>query len=122
MIKVGKNNNYNVLKSELFVENEYLLGKYKLWKNTAMLEPHLCYTKNFGDEEDFEFCSYNSIWIGFNLLKNTLSLNCSSYGGLCGFVFSEEDLNSKELSKVDRECMEFAINLIKELKENEIIE
>ena len=42
----------------------------------------------------------------------------------CGFVFSESDLKKKDLtlSKNDIECMEFTINLIKELKDNRIIE
>lgn len=125
MIKVTKENKYKVLKPELFQEGETLLGKYPLfWTNTAMTPTHICFVKSFGTKDDITFGTSNTTWLGFNPETNELKLHCTSYGGLAGFVFSEEDLKRKDLSlsKNDIECMEFTINLIKELKDNGIIE
>lgn len=125
MIKVAKENIYKVLKPELFEEGETLLGKYPLfWVNTSMKPTHICFVKTFGQDDDFKFGYYNTTWFGFNPETNELKLHCTSYGGLAGFVFNEEDLKRKDLSlsKNDRECMEFTINMIKELQEKGIIE
>lgn len=124
MIKVAKENKYKVLKPELFQEGETFLGKYPLWKNTAMTPTHLCFIKSFGTKDDIRFGTSNSTWFGFNPETNELKLHCTSYGGMTGFVFNEKDLRRKDLtlSKNDIDCMEFTINLIKELKDNGIIE
>ena len=125
MIKVAKENKYKVLKPELFEEGETLLGKYPLfWTNTSMTPTHICFVKTFGQEDDLKFGNYNTTWLGFNPEANELKLHCTSYGGLAGFVFNEEDLKRTDLSlsKNDRECMEFTINMIKELQEKGIIE
>lgn len=122
MIEVTKENKYKVLKPELFKEGETLLGKYPLWENTAMSPTHLCFIKSFGTEEDNRYGTSNSTWFGFNPEANELKLHCTSYGGMAGFVFSEENLKDKSLLDIDKECMEFTINLIKELKDNGIVE
>ena len=124
MIKVAKENKYKVLKPELFKDGEALLDKYPLWLNPNMHPHHLCFVKDFGDKDDIVYGTSNTTWLGFNPEANELKLHCTSYGGMCGFVFSEEDLKKKDLtlSKNDIECMEFTINLIKELKDNGIIE
>ena len=124
MIKVTRENKYKVLKPELFKDGEVLLDKYPLWKNTAIYPYRICFVKDFGDKDDIIYATFNTTWFGFELETNELKLHCTSLGGLCGFVFSEEDLKRKDLtlSKNDIECMEFTINLIKELKDNGIIE
>lgn len=125
MIEIKKENTYKVLKPELFKEGESLLDKYPLfWTNTAMTPTHLCFIKSFGSKDDIRFGTSNSTWMGFNPETNELKLHCTSYGGMAGFVFSEEDFKRKDLSLSpnDIECMGFTINLIKELKNNGIIE
>lgn len=122
MIEVTKENTYKVLKPELFKDGEVLLDKYPLWKNTSIYPYRICFVKDFGDKDDIIYATFNTTWFGFELETNELKLHCTSLGGLCGFVFSEEDLNDEDLLDIDRECMEFTINLIKELKDNGIIE
>lgn len=122
MIEVAKENKYKVLKPELFKDGEVLLDKYNLWKNAAMQPTHLCFIKSFGTKDDLRYGTINCTWFGFNPEANELKLHCTSYGGMCGFTFNEEDLNDEDLLDIDRECMEFTINLIKELKDNGIIE
>ncbi|MDU1176306.1 MAG: hypothetical protein E6987_01735 [Peptoniphilus harei] len=125
MIKVTKENKYKVLKPELFKEGETLLGKYPLfWTNTAMTPTHICFVKSFGTKDDIVFGTSNTTWLGFNPESNELKLHCTSYGGLAGFVFSEEDLKRKDLSlsKNDIDCMKFTITLIENLQEQGIIE
>lgn len=124
MIKVTNENKYKVLKPELFQDGEVLLDKYPLWKNMAM-HPHcLCFVKDFGTKDDITYGTSNTTWFGFNPETNELRLHCTSYGGMCGFVFSEEDLKRKDLtlSKNDVNCMEFTIKLIKNLQEQGIVE
>lgn len=124
MIEIQKENKYKVLKPEVFLKDKKLLGKYTLWENTAMHPKHLCFVKGFGTSDDRFYGTDTSVWFGFNPETKELKLHCSSYGGMCGFVFDEETLKSNDLtlSKNDKECMEFTINLIKELQDNGIIE
>lgn len=122
MIKIKKENNFNVLKPELFKAGEKLLGKYELYINNALEKGTLCFYKSFGTKEDFEYGSYNSMFMAYFSKKQRLNLHCSSYGGMCGFTFDEDTLNDKNLSKIDRDCIEFTINFIKELIDNGVIE
>ena len=122
MIKVEKDNYYKVLKPESFEDGTKLLGKYDLWLNTAMEDNHICFSKSFGTKEDFEFCAHNSTWCGYNPKTNILELYCSSYGGMCGFVFDETHLSDTRIQGIDRECIKFTINFIKELRDEGIIE
>ena len=124
MIKVTNENKYKVLKPELFQDGEVLLDKYPLWENNAMTPTHLCFIKGFGTKEDNRYGTSNTTWFGFNPKTNELKLHCTSYGGMAGFVFDEEDLKRKDLtlSKNDIECMEFTIKMIKELQEQGIVE
>ena len=89
------------------------------------MHPHcLCFVKDFGTKDDITYGTSNTTWFGFNPETNELNLHCTSYGGMCGFVFSEEDLKRKDLSlsKNDIDCMEFTIKLIKNLQEQGIVE
>lgn len=113
---------YKVIKPELFIADIKLLGKYKLWENRAMNPTHICHSKTFGTKEDFEYMSYNSFWCGFNTKNYELRIKCSSYGGMCGFEFTREHLENPDLSKIDRNCMEYTFNFIDDLKENGIVE
>ena len=122
MIEIKNKNKYKVLKPEEFKAGNKLLGKYKLYENTAMTPTHICYLKSFGDKDDIKYGSHNSMWLGFNPNTKELRLSCSSYGGMCGFIFNEEDLKEKDLSEKDRDCMEFTISFVKELIENKIAE
>lgn len=124
MIKVTRENKYKVLKPELFKDGEVLLDKYQLWKNKNIFPYRICFVKSFGDKDDIIYGTSNTTWFGFNPETNKLKLHCTSSGGMCGFTFSEEDLKRKDLtlSKNDIECMEFTIQLIKNLKEKGIIE
>ena len=121
IIRVEKNNIYKVLKPELFNEGTKLLGKYSLWLNTAMTPHHICFIKDFGTKADIKYGTSNSLWFGYNPESQTLSLYCNAYGGMCWFVFNENDLIDQP-EGIDRDCMEFTISLIKELQENGIIE
>ena len=122
MIKIKEKNRYKVLKPEEFKAGNKLLGEYELWENNSMVPAHICFLKSFGDKDDLKYGNYNSMWLGFNTRTKALHLYCSSYGGMCGFIFSEKDLERKDLSDIDIECMEFTINLVKELNDNGIIE
>ena len=112
---------YKVLKPELFIPETKLLGKYKLWENSSTVPVKICHSKDFGTKEDFEYMSYNSFWFGFNTENHDLVIDCSSYGGMCGFKFTREDLNNKDLSKIDKDCMIYTFNLIDDLIANRII-
>ncbi|MDU4378125.1 MAG: hypothetical protein E7I57_01615 [Anaerococcus vaginalis] len=112
---------YKVLKPELFIPETKLLGKYKLWENRAMDPTHICHSKTFGTKEDFEYMSYNSFWCGFNTKNYELRIECSSYGGMCGFEFDRKDLENPDLSKIDMDCMEYYFNFIDELLKEKII-
>lgn len=121
MIEIKENNTYKVLKPELFIPNIKLLGKYQLWRNTAVTPNLICFLKDFHSYDDDGFEHENSVWFGFNPLKNTLELDCSSMGGMCGLVFSE-DTADKEKNPLNEECMNFTIKLIKNLIDNGVIE
>lgn len=124
MIEVKDKNIYKVLKPEIFKEGEKLLGKYQLWKNTAVTPTRLCFIKSFGTIDDRKYGTSNTTWFGFNPKTNELSLHCTSCGDMTGFIFSEKDLQHKDLtlSENDIDCMEFTIKMIKELQEQGIIE
>lgn len=123
MIEIKKENTFKVLKPELFNEGEALLDKYPLfWTNTAMTPTHLCFIKSFGSKDDMRFGTFNSTWFGFNPETNELKLHCSSYGGMAGFIFTEESLKDKSLSSIDRECIRFTLNLLRELEQEGVIE
>lgn len=124
MIKVTKENKYKVLKPELFKDGEVLLDKYPLWENTAVYPYRICFVEDFGDKDDITYGTAKTTWLGFEPETNELKLHCTSFGGMCGFEFSEEDLKRKDLSlsKNDIDCMEFTIKLIKNLQEQGIIE
>lgn len=112
---------YKVLKPELFIADTKLLGKYDLWENNALNPTHICHIKSFGSKKDVEFGMNNHFWMGFNTEDNTLKTQCDSYGGMCGFEFTKEDLKIKGLSKNDRDCMEYTFKFIDDLKENGVI-
>ncbi len=123
MIEIKKENTYKVLKPELFKEGESLLDKYPLfWTNTAMTPTHLCFIKTFGSKDDVLFGTYNSTWLGFNPEANELKLHCTSYGGMAGFVFTEESLKDKDLNNTDKHCIGFTLNLLRELEQEGVIE
>ena len=122
MIEIKKENIYKVLKPELFNEGEALLDKYPLfWTNTAMTPTHLCFIKSFGSKDDMTFGTYNSTWFGFNPETNELKLHCTSYGGLAGFVFTEESLKNKDLNNNDKQCIGFTLNLLRDLEQEGVI-
>lgn len=112
---------YKVLKPELFIAETKLLGKYELWENTAMSPTHICHSKTFGSKEDIYFGCENSFWSGFNIENHEIRIECSSYGGMCGFEFTREHLENPDLSKIDRDCMEYYFNFIDELLKEKII-
>lgn len=122
MIKIKKQNYFDVLKPELLKAGEKLLGKYELYNNNALEKGTLRFCKSFGTKEAFEYGSYNSMYMTYFTKTRKLNLHCSSYGGMCGFTFDEDDLKDKNLPKSDRECIEFTINFIKELIKNGVIE
>lgn len=121
MIEIKENNIYKVLKPELFVPETKLLGKYHLWLNTAMDPNLICFLKDFHSYDSNEYDHGNSVWFGFDPTNNTLELDCSSMGGMCGLVFSEDDAKT-EKNPLDKECMNFTIKLVKNLIDNGIIE
>ena len=98
---------YKVLKPELFMAETLLLDKYKLWNNDAYSPALICHSKVFGSKDDIFFGSENSLWFGFDPETNKLTVECSSYGGMCGFEFDRKDLENPDLSKIDRDCMEY---------------
>ncbi|MFR9276520.1 MAG: hypothetical protein ACLVK5_00235 [Peptoniphilus senegalensis] len=123
MIEIKKENTFKVLKPELFNEGEALLNKYPLfWTNTAMTPTHLCFIKSFGSKDDMRFGTFNSTWFGFNPETNELKLHCTSYGGLAGFVFTEESLKNKDLNNNDKQCIGFTLNLLRDLEQEGVIE
>ena len=112
---------YKVLKPELFKAYTKLLGKYKLWENNPMNPTHIWHYKTFGTKEDVYFGTENSFWCGFNTKNCELRIECSSFGGMCGFEFTREHLENPDLSKIDRDCMEYYFNFIDELLKEKII-
>lgn len=111
-----------VLKPELFIKDTELLGKYKLWEINSMNPINIIHSKGFGTKDDFKYMSYNSFWCGFDTKNHELRIECSSYGGMCGFEFDRKDLENPNLSKIDRDCMEYYFKFIDDLKANGIIE
>lgn len=114
MIEISDRNIYEVLRPDLFIPGTKLLGKHQLWRNTATDPQMICFRKDFHSYDSDGFDHGNDVWFGFNPEEKTLELHCSSYGGMCGFVFSEDDLKDKH-TDLDRQCMGFAINLVKAL-------
>lgn len=112
---------YKVLKPELFIADTKLLGKYKLCENISMNPTNIWHFKTFGTKEDFEHISYNSFWCEFNVKNHELRIRCSSFGGMYKFEFDRKDLENPDLSKIDRDCMEYYFNFIDDLKENGVI-
>lgn len=51
--------------------------------------------RGYGDKESYRFWSNNSLIAILN--DDTLKLLLSSYGGICGFEFEEDDLFSKKI-------------------------
>lgn len=113
---------FKVLRPELFIPETDLLGKYNLWENTAMSPIHICHLKDFGTEKDKEFLTNNTFWAGFNTRFHTLRISCYSFGGMCGFEFTRDNLKDEDLSGIDRECIEYTYKFIDDLKENGVIE
>lgn len=112
---------YKILKPELFIAETKLLGKYTLWENEALNPNYICHSKTFGTKEDYEYMSYNSFWCGFNTKNHELRIECSSYGGMCGFEFDKKHLESPDLSKIDRDCIVYTFKFIEDLMENGVI-
>lgn len=121
MIEIKENNTYKVLKPELFVPGTKLLGEYQLWKNNAVTPNLVCFREDFHSYDSNGYDHGSCVWFGFNPIKNTLELDCSSMGGMCGLVFTEYDAK-KENNPFDKECMNFTIKLVKDLIDNGIIE
>lgn len=113
---------YKVLKSELFIADTKLLGKYKLWENKALNPTHICHSKAFGTKEDIEYATSNHFWCGFNVENHELRIECSSYGGMCGFEFTRDTLKEEVLSDIDRDCIEYTFSFIDNLKKEGVIE
>lgn len=112
---------YRVLKPELFVPDTKLLGKYNLLEDKIMNPTHICHSKTFGSKEDIYCCADNKFWCGFNVENHELRIECRSFGGRCRFEFDRSDLENSDLSKIDRECIEYTFNFIDDLKENGVI-
>lgn len=113
---------FKVLKPESFIPDTKLLGKYNLWKNTAMKPTHICHSEGFGDKDDMFFGTDNSFWAGFNTETKELEIECLAYGGMCGFEFTRETLKLEDLPDLDKECIEYTYKFIDDLKENGVIE
>lgn len=113
---------YKVLKPELFIKDTKLLSKYDLWENPAMTPTHICHIKSFGSDDDKKYGTSNTFWFGFNPKTNKLEIKCDSYGGMCDFNFTRKDLKRLDLSKIDKECIEYTYELIDTLIKNGIIE
>lgn len=112
---------YKVLKPELFIAETKLLGKYKLWENKPINPTQIWHFKTFGTKEDFKYRSYNSFWCELNVKNHELRIRCSSFGGMYRFEFDRKDLENPNLSKIDRDCMEYYFNFIDELLKEKII-
>jgi NTP pyrophosphatase (non-canonical NTP hydrolase) len=112
---------YRVLKPELFVADTKLLRKYDLLEDKIMNPTHICHSKTFGSKEDIYYCADNKFWCGFNVENHELRIECRSFGGKRRFEFDRSDLENSDLSKIDRECIEYTFNFIHDLKENGVI-
>lgn len=112
---------YRVLKPQLFVADTKLLKKYDLLEDKIMNPTHICHSKTFGSKEDIYYCADNKFWCGFNVENHELRIECRSFGGRCRFEFDRSDLENSDLSKIDRECIEYTFNFIDDLKENGVI-
>ena len=112
---------YRVLKPELFVADTKLLRKYDLLEDKIMNLTHICHSKTFGSKEDIYYCADNKFWCGFNVENHELRIECRSFGGKRRFEFDRSDLENSDLSKIDRECIEYTFNFIHDLKENGVI-
>ena len=112
---------YRVLKPQLFVADTKLLRKYDLLEDKIMNPTHICHSKTFGSKEDIYYCADNKFWCGFNVENHELRIECRSFGGKRRFEFDRSDLENSDLSKIDRECIEYTFNFIDDLKENGVI-
>lgn len=124
MIKVEKYNLFKVLKPEQFIPNKKLLGKYKLSEkryNEKNNSYEIRFIKDFGEEDDFKYCTFASLYLTYNENKHTLKLFNTTYGGMCGFSYDESDIPNEKVVN-DRECMIFTVAFIKELIAEGIID
>lgn len=119
MIKVKKENYFKVLKPELFKVGEKLLGKYILCMNETF--KRIVFYKSFGSNRDFLYNFFNSFHLIYIPEIKAINIECCNHGGMNGFTFDEDTLNDKNLLEIDRECIEFTINFIKELIDNGVI-
>lgn len=79
------------------------------------------------NSKDIEFCCYNEYWIGFydedaKAYAGKIRLDCTSYGGMCGYNF-KSFFNPKEIDcEIDLEIQEKLLNRINWLIDEKIIE
>lgn len=77
--------------------------------------------------KDDEFCCYNEYWIGFfdqdaKSYAGKIRLDCSAYGGMCGYNFNSF-FNPKDIDcEIDLEIQEKLLSRMNWLIDEEIIE
>lgn len=82
--------------------NTFIVNRKRLLKNAENIDLEFKETdlglraiRDYGDKESYRFGSNNLL---VAILKgNVLELSLSSYGGICGFEFEEDDLFGKKI-------------------------
>lgn len=124
MIEIKVNNKFKIVDASklrnLSEGDSVLLGEYNCFYNTA-LGGIWCHNKSFGDKDDYEYGSFNSMTSQFFVDKGYVSVSCSALGDVCSFTFSERDVEKAE-SLVDEQCMNYTIDYLKHLYKEGIIE
>lgn len=101
------------------------LHKNPFWRNSAVNAWVLSET-TAKNSADMEYGTYNEYWLGFYDTvpedgKMRIRLSCSSYGGMCGYVF-REFFNPDEIEcLIDLEIQEKLLLRINWLLDNKII-
>ncbi|OFR41666.1 hypothetical protein HMPREF2887_05645 [Streptococcus sp. HMSC071H03] len=123
-MKIEKKNRFKIKNLEFIRqlrEGNKLADKYKVFINDA-LGGIPCHNRIFGSNSDFEYGSYFEVTSQFYVKKGYMELSCHAFGGICGFTFDTDEISSKNMSDLERECAGYVKNYINNLVEARIIE
>lgn len=123
-MKIKQNNRFKIKNIEFIrqlKEGNKLVDKYKVFINDAM-GGIPCHNRSFGSKEDFEYGSNYEVLSQFYAEKGYMELSCCAFGGMCGFTFDTDEISSKTMNNLERECAGYVQNYINNLAKAGIIE
>lgn len=128
MINSKVENKYNLSVKDIrkaVVLNRERLKEKPFWRNNVI--DAWCLSGNTAKTlEDEEFGTYNSYWIGFydedaKAYAGKIRVECSSYGGMCKYVF-DKFYREKDIRRaIDLEIQEKLLKMVNWLIDEKII-